>query len=593
MVRKIGLRLLGTDRPLLLALSALTILVAGSEIGAGAASSTTVVSAVVPSATNINTTGCPPESSATQFGTVLPGASATTPGPCIVTFGSSNDTAMLRLSQEDRHGVGMYQYSAGVADTSYGMNGLVTSPAIGEGHAVTYGAASAPDGKTLLLGTSVLGGNTVATVQRLNIDGTPDPTFGTGGIVSIVAGTSDHATWAEVQPDGRIVVIGTSNGFLLTFRLLEDGTLDTTYATAGIGRHATLGLWALTRVETLSTGTRIVVGRCWAPGWQVCLYALNPNGDIDTSWGVSGLRSSTDPTGNIDGPTLAVDSADRLYVAVNYQIGGIRRVFRITATGAIDTTFGAAGYLDTTYGTADGANGIGVQSTGKVVVSIGGGLARCDTSGTLDPTFGTAGIATPAGSLTPHALHILPDDSIVLVGGTVTGATFAKLRPDGSIDTTFGTGGSGAVAIGTGTTPALRTLTRGFDGSLLANTRVNVAGTGRFGAVRIQGVPVNDYAAGTTTWTQGTADSMFGACLQTTANATTTWIPNATCTAGDGAWWNPIVDSSGDIGSKVAQAANGVTNASVSLRFGLRVSNSQRPGDYEAPIRFDVVAPET
>src|SRR5687768_11706292 len=71
--------------------------VAASIGGANAASSTTVVSATVPSASFVDITNCAPgQASRTSFGTVLPGAEVVTTADCDVEFGSSNDTAMLR-----------------------------------------------------------------------------------------------------------------------------------------------------------------------------------------------------------------------------------------------------------------------------------------------------------------------------------------------------------------------------------------------------------------------------------------------------------------------------------------------------------------
>ncbi|MCW2922312.1 MAG: hypothetical protein JWL76_2186 [Thermoleophilia bacterium] len=82
----------------------------GSGIGHTATSST-VVGADVPSATNlaIDAVGAPPNGcqagapNITSFGLVLPGTSTITSADCNVVFGSSNDSAMLRVFQTDGH----------------------------------------------------------------------------------------------------------------------------------------------------------------------------------------------------------------------------------------------------------------------------------------------------------------------------------------------------------------------------------------------------------------------------------------------------------------------------------------------------------
>lgn len=73
-----------------------------------AATSSTVISVTVPSATNLDASAC--ESGVagrTDFGNVLPGTSTVTSSDCTITFGSSNDTAKLRIQQTDRRGVAM------------------------------------------------------------------------------------------------------------------------------------------------------------------------------------------------------------------------------------------------------------------------------------------------------------------------------------------------------------------------------------------------------------------------------------------------------------------------------------------------------
>ncbi|MCW2928198.1 MAG: hypothetical protein JWM86_2166 [Thermoleophilia bacterium] len=76
--------------------------------GAHGATSSTVVSADVPSATSLSTLGCPPNSAGvTDFGIVVPGTVTQTTADCTVTFGSSNDTASLRVTQADGTGSAM------------------------------------------------------------------------------------------------------------------------------------------------------------------------------------------------------------------------------------------------------------------------------------------------------------------------------------------------------------------------------------------------------------------------------------------------------------------------------------------------------
>jgi photosystem II stability/assembly factor-like uncharacterized protein len=87
----------------------LVILVAAFEAShAGAATSSTVVGATVPSATFLDASGCPSNTAnVTSFGQVMPGGLYATSADCSVTFGSSNDTSSLRVAQADGTGSAM------------------------------------------------------------------------------------------------------------------------------------------------------------------------------------------------------------------------------------------------------------------------------------------------------------------------------------------------------------------------------------------------------------------------------------------------------------------------------------------------------
>src|SRR5439155_19047135 len=66
-------------------------------------------------------------------------------------------------------------------------------------------------------------------VARLNTDGSLDTSFGVGGKQTVAFSGDDRATGVAVQPDGKVVVVGsTSNGVpdVAIVRLNADGTPD-------------------------------------------------------------------------------------------------------------------------------------------------------------------------------------------------------------------------------------------------------------------------------------------------------------------------------------------------------------------------------
>ncbi|MCW2925108.1 MAG: hypothetical protein JWM98_2512 [Thermoleophilia bacterium] len=117
---------------------------------AQAASSGTVVSATVPSATNVDASGCATGTpDVTDFGTVLPGSTNTTGADCTVLFGSSNDTARLDLYQRDGTGTAMSggwgAQASGTGAFLYGVDAVDTSTAwaVGGGiYATTNGGVT-------------------------------------------------------------------------------------------------------------------------------------------------------------------------------------------------------------------------------------------------------------------------------------------------------------------------------------------------------------------------------------------------------------------------------------------------------------------
>lgn len=155
-------------------------------------------------------------------------------------------------------------------------------------------------------------------------------------------------------------------------------------------------------------------------------------------------------------------------------------VARLTQTGGLDPSFGQNGIATVNVAvggkTAELARGVVVQSGGKIVIAgpvehdpTASGdaardtdiaVARFDTTGQLDPTFGTNGIVrldlstgvvsgTAFRGDTSWGLTLLPGDDLLVVGGKLadgagrTDLDYAvvKLTSQGDVDTTFGTNG--------------------------------------------------------------------------------------------------------------------------------------------------------
>jgi uncharacterized delta-60 repeat protein len=117
--------------------------------------------------------------------------------------GTSNyDMAVLRLNSKD-----------GQLDPNFGIGGgtTVAFDLGGNLDDRTKGMAIQPDGKIILLGTvNVSDTESDFGVVRLNTDGSLDTTFNQTGKLTIDFGGNDMAGAVALQPNGRIVVVGTS-----------------------------------------------------------------------------------------------------------------------------------------------------------------------------------------------------------------------------------------------------------------------------------------------------------------------------------------------------------------------------------------------
>lgn len=150
------------------------------------------------------------------------------------------------------------------------------------------------------------------------------------------------------------------------------------------------------------------------------------------------------------------------------------RVVRYNNDGSLDSTFGSGGIVTTSIGTYAKAWTVALQADGKILVAGRSGtvfqsdftLVRYNPNGSLDNTFGNAGIVTTSfGAFAQIVdLAVQSDGKIVATGDapglgmsvSLTIFTVARYNTDGSLDATFdGDGVSQAVPSGFPLSPAI------------------------------------------------------------------------------------------------------------------------------------------
>ena len=209
-------------------------------------------------------------------------------------------------------------------------------------------------------------------------------------------------------------------------------------------------------------------------------------GDLDVSFSGDGRHVETGlPTGTVS--AIAIQADGKIVVAG--QSAGDFAVLRYNRNGTLDSTFGGTGIVLTDFGglSVAGARAVAIQSDGRILVAGRAGsesngrvgMARYNTNGTLDGTFGNSGVLTlefsnPDGGAA-QGLAIQADGRIIIVGSTGSDWAIARLNTNGTLDTTFGNQPStGIIAKDFGGTEAAVGV------AIIPDGRIVVAGTRTF-----------------------------------------------------------------------------------------------------------------
>jgi len=384
----------------------------------------------------------------------------------------------------------------GSLDNSFGNSGKVIDHV--ESNSGAYSATVLPNGKFLAAGTTSTPGSFFDfAIAKYNSDGTTDTSFGPIGLVSTSTDFyTDDARAVVVQPDGKIVIGGSSRNGNLDFTLVRynpDGSLDSTFGILGIG-------FVITRVSTsLNDGIYALAlqpdGKILAAGYvgnspneNTAIVRYNSNGTVDSGFHggsvIISIGSDSDLANDI-----AVQPDGKILIG-GYGTGPFSQttdfmLFRLTSNGNADTTFGLNGFVSSTIGNGtDIVNSLALQADGKIVASGWSSnnstsdfsLARYNTDGTLDLSFGNGGkILTPIGSGNEEAKSVaIQTDGKIVVGGLTdsnSAQDFALVRynPNGSLDTTFDGDGIVTTSLGDSTADNARKLLIQPNGKIIAN----------------------------------------------------------------------------------------------------------------------------
>ena len=331
-----------------------------------------------------------------------------------------------------------------------------------------HALAARPLVRSLLLAAAVAG---LLSPRPLAADaGDLDCTFGAGGVAVHDLGSIEAAFDAQLQSDDKIVTLGSAPGSLRLSRFLPDGGLDPAFGSGGTIVHPFSGL-GFARTLAIDSLDRIVVGggitvSDGGPSDQEAFVArFTADGALDTTFDGDGWTSfdftaATATVGTEGVSVVVVDASDRPIVGGSPDANGPvfnpsdrnMAVARLTTSGVLDTTFGSAGIaLASSPGTAtdDDIRGLALDPSGRVVALGSTGntsprntiVARWTTAGALDTTFDGDGVLILDLSETggdDFGLDVgFTSTGAIIVLGSEGGPALARLTDTGALDTTF------------------------------------------------------------------------------------------------------------------------------------------------------------
>lgn len=271
----------------------------------------------------------------------------------------------------------------------YNINGTLDSSFKASKHIFTYSIAKAndiviqPDGKVVVVGSKspfALGGMAIV---RYNTDGSLDKSFGENGIALILEDEDAEAMSVVLQPDGKIVAGGIKRDYafnqeMLLVRVLPDGHADRCFGNNGV---------VITHLPGADEGF-------------INSVALQKDGKI------------------VAGGSVIVNTLDNHFAVLRYK-----------SNGELDSSFNCKGSaIDNTI---SNCNAVIIQHDGKI---IAGGdwegydefrfkLNRYNTDGSPDVSFGKSGNGIVTTTITKrypyaecHALALQTDGKIVAAG---------------------------------------------------------------------------------------------------------------------------------------------------------------------------------
>lgn len=310
--------------------------------------------------------------------------------------------------------------------------------------------------------------------QSLSTSGDIDTTFGVDGITQTnpTVYAKDQLAGIGRQSDGKIIVGGsnyisfpTASYSYILIRYNSDGTIDTSFGTEGTG-IVTTDAPSASEEEGCGLAVQdddkiILVGSCYesATYSDIVVIRYNSDGTLDTTFNDDGIvRTNITDCGETkcsdEAQTVVPAGGGNIVVAGSTLDRRDMLVLRYDGSGNLDTTFNAKGYRIISFSSASSsevAYAAARQNDGKIILAgtsaSNAAIVRINTDGSLDGTFGTGGSVIQdfqGKSDTFNDAEIQADGKIVAVGNGVYGSDsdiiIRRYESNGLVDNSFNQG---------------------------------------------------------------------------------------------------------------------------------------------------------
>lgn len=374
--------------------------------------------------------------------------------------------------------------NSGELDISFHSKGYYTlnGSAGGNGDDQIYDMAVDSQNRIIAVGSSANGGGDLdMTVWRLDSAGDLDSSFGISGVFahdSAAGGAStDVAYGVTVDSSDNIYVTGTSyngsNYDMVVWKLTSSGSLDTSFNGTGFFVHDNAAGGSQhdqgTAIYRDSGGKLYVTGFSdqTATNRDMAMWKLTSAGALDTGFNGTGIFTHDAAAGGEDenGNDIGMDSLGRLIVvgrADSVSNLGDMAIWRVSSSGALDTTFNGTGYFTQNNAAGgsgfDSATALTFDAVGSLYVTgysknMAGNndmiLWKILDSGALDTSFNSNGyivfdVSNLVGGATNDTGEDIMIDSngkIVVVGSGHENMYIWRFNSDATLDTSFNTDG--------------------------------------------------------------------------------------------------------------------------------------------------------